>query len=584
MGLREDIEAKHSGDVKQLEFIFSTDKRIIVTAPAGCGKTTAMVSKIAWELSQGNVPRNKKILGMTFSVPAATKIKDAVNDLLPSLIGDCERELNKVEVANYHSFATKLLYKHGYLLNEELINLSEFQIIAEFNDILDSYLISSERNILNDFDTAVKNLNYDKVKRLISSYIDILQKKLFPNLVITYNGLLLCAIKLFDIDSIRKFYKQYFRIVIIDEFQDTNYLSFLFINKLIGNNKLFLLGDDIQKIYGFLGAMKNIFSAYAEQYEMREIEFLNNYRFAKNLKMKELDKFIRSYGTTYAPSTETAKINVNVFDSEVKEAESILEGTKKIISSSNDKVAILVRAGYQAKSIVDVFDDNNILYFNAIFNDNDQEYIRFHQTALKIINSITAGNKRIIKSVLEKCKREIKGYKSEICSNPKREFIFDSLYRLLDVLFTQSLNICHSSQERYERIAFILNNNSLKHMMEYIDDPVFITTIHSAKGLEWEYIIIPKMMCSQFPSYGGVCKLCIQHGSRNKGGNYCKFTFGKNMKRKFNEEISVFYVGITRAKKDVFITANTGTNSNGFHNQTSCLINLPGLTCEKYKW
>lgn len=43
-----------------------------------------------------------------------------------------------------------------------------------------------------------------------------------------------------------------------------------------------------------------------------------------------------------------------------------------------------------------------------------------------------------------------------------------------------------------------------------------------------------------------------------------------------------FLGGITRAKKDVFITANTGINENEFNNQTSCLLNLLGLTCEDY--
>jgi len=61
MGLKDIIEEKHSGDAEQLDFIFSADQRMSITAPAGCGKTTAMVSKIAWELSQGNVPVNKKV-------------------------------------------------------------------------------------------------------------------------------------------------------------------------------------------------------------------------------------------------------------------------------------------------------------------------------------------------------------------------------------------------------------------------------------------------------------------------------------------------------------------------------------------
>ena len=47
MGLEEVIRRKHSGDNEHMEFIFSEEKKIIVTAPAGCGKTTAMISKIA---------------------------------------------------------------------------------------------------------------------------------------------------------------------------------------------------------------------------------------------------------------------------------------------------------------------------------------------------------------------------------------------------------------------------------------------------------------------------------------------------------------------------------------------------------
>ena len=78
MAVEDIIREKHSGDDEQLNIIFSDDKNIIVTAPAGCGKTTAMVSKIARELSVGHIPSNKKVLAITFSVNAAMKIKDSL--------------------------------------------------------------------------------------------------------------------------------------------------------------------------------------------------------------------------------------------------------------------------------------------------------------------------------------------------------------------------------------------------------------------------------------------------------------------------------------------------------------------------
>ena len=95
MRVEDIIEAKHMGDVEQLSFIFSDNKKIIVTAPAGCGKTTAMVSKIARELSNGSISSNKKVLAMTFSVNAAMKIKDSLKKLLPDLVNNVQQYISK---------------------------------------------------------------------------------------------------------------------------------------------------------------------------------------------------------------------------------------------------------------------------------------------------------------------------------------------------------------------------------------------------------------------------------------------------------------------------------------------------------
>ncbi len=56
------------------------------------------------------------------------------------------------------------------------------------------------------------------------------------------------------------------------------------------------------------------------------------------------------------------------------------------------------------------------------------------------------------------------------------------------------------------------------------------------------------------------------------------------MEKTFKEEISVFYVAITRAKKNVFLTVNTGLNQWNHTKQTSCLIELPGLSHNDYDW
>lgn len=112
---------------------------------------------------------------------------------------------------------------------------------------------------------------------------------------------------------------------------------------------------------------------------------------------------------------------------------------------------------------------------------------------------------------------------------------------------------------------------------------IVLTTIHAAKGLEWEYVIIPKLNGFAFPnSY--MCNSCQDTGSCNRGFDYCEFTYRQTMESKFKEEMSIFYVAITRAKKDVFFTVNTGVNKWNYVKTISCLLNLEGLTSEDYEW
>jgi DNA helicase-2/ATP-dependent DNA helicase PcrA len=80
------IERIHEGDARQLEVIFSESPRLIVEAPAGYGKTTTMISGLVF-VCFGGIPNPKRILGLTFSVNAALKVKRDVAEKLPVLLG-----------------------------------------------------------------------------------------------------------------------------------------------------------------------------------------------------------------------------------------------------------------------------------------------------------------------------------------------------------------------------------------------------------------------------------------------------------------------------------------------------------------
>lgn len=582
MTVEEIIKTKHSGDADQLDFIFSNEKNIFVTAPAGCGKTTAMVSKIARELSEGKIPANKKILAMTFSVNAAMKIKDSLKKVLPDLVENWAYYLNKVDIANYHNFAMRILFKYGYSINYEFTNFTNFVVVNEESPIVDRYTTSSDQNIMDSFEKAVKLSDVNMLKNIMDDYWRILNDKLINNQVITYNGILVAAIKLLENENVSKFYQEYYKMILIDEFQDTNLLGYLLIQKLFGSNSFVFLGDDVQKIYGFMGAINNILGIVSEEYGAKEFRFKTNYRFKDNERMKQLDLLIRDYAENYRPSDLNAEILLKELSAEKAEDTFIVDGIERIIQNTRDKVAVLVRAGWQGNCIVSELNKRGLEYFNALYSEMDQEYANFYKVLEEEYHNTVPG--KALQRYLNNCLIAMKERESDVYNDASRKYIFDSMYKLLQIQFEQVKGWEGNSKEKYDNLDFIIGNKGLKHMMEYIEEKVVLTTIHSSKGLEWDYVIIPKLNAHAFPPSKHVCKPCQADYSCNSGMKYCEFTFGKNMKKKFQEEISIFYVAITRAKKDVFMTVNTGNNMYNYHNKTNCLINLQGIIRSDYEW
>lgn len=565
---------KHKNDKDQLDFILSTATNIVVTAPAGCGKTTAMISKIAWELEQDHIGVNKKILALTFSVNAAQKIEDSLKVLLPEIVNDTSKVLKKVQIANYHRFALQLLHKYGYSISKKLTELDKFKIIDDNH--LNAYLNSEDETIMKNFANAINNSDTQKIRELYKSYWNILKDNLFSKNIITYNGILLGGIYLFANKNIESFYNSYYDLILIDEFQDTNKLQYYFVLPLIKNNRVVFLGDDTQKIYGFIGAENSAMRRIKDKFHATEFDFKINYRFKNNERIKQLDHLVRSYANDCYKSDIKAEALLKALTSECDEVSFIVNGLKSITQNSNSNVAVLVRTNWQGEGIVSALEENNIPFFNALFKESDQEFINFYKVATEEFHKITS--KKATQRDLQQCQKSIKERKDEIIVNPKNAYVFTSLFHLLDKLFSLSISSGETAKERYLYIDSYLKSNSLKHMMEYIDEQIILTTIHSAKGLEWDYVIIPQIIAGIFPSYNHVCKKCEIQKTKSSS---CKFDPKFNI---IKDELKLFYVAITRAKKEVFLTTNTGSNRYGYRNKMSCLINLDGLSLKSFTW
>ena len=396
----------HKQDCNQLNVVISKSKRIIVEAPAGCGKTTTMVSKIAYMIANNDIPCNKKILGLTFSVNAAFKMKKELQEKLP--IYGIEQiskpsDINKyIIITNYHGFARQILKKYGYLICDKLRDIYDFDVVDDNCKDLSRYLQDCEIQSLSQMQKFIQICDYRNIDNYKTQYNDIIIKNLIDKNIITFNGLIFLVTKLLhDNEELTKFYNKLFNTIIIDEFQDTNYLNYIFLQKLIDSNtKLYLFGDSLQRIYGFIGAMGNIMEQVKAKYSMEINELSKNYRFLNNKNMLLLDNNIRINIKAIMDNNQLVfndKANVKYVKLETPDMmnEWIKSKIEFLLHIDNQsKIAILVQNRYGSiNKITQYLQHNGIQYFHAIFNEDDPEYIEFHKSALELFNSKVSNYK-----------------------------------------------------------------------------------------------------------------------------------------------------------------------------------------------
>lgn len=590
------IRERHSGDEDQIDIIFSDEPRLVVEAPAGCGKTTTMVSKVAYMIATGKVPQNKKILALTFSVNAAYKMKKDISINLPSMGLEqiqSPDDLNKLmHISNFHGLSRRILSLYGYLVDERLKDINDFKALNE-NDykIEEKYskygvtLEKEEKRFFENFRNLILGCDYEKVEKREDEYIDILVKRFFPQKCITFNGYLILTKKLLETNQqLQEFYKMLYPVIIIDEFQDTNCLSWNLISMLIGEStNLFFMGDSLQRIYGFIGAVPNLLNVAKEKYQMIKKELNQNYRFKSNKDMLFLDRNIRENATNILnPSiVENAVVKMCYKNTHQEECTWIANKIMDLQDKESDcSIAVLVQQrGIDIDMIISELENRSIAYFYALFSDEDEEYIDYHRKAMDIFFDVLNGSKynRVNKTVLNKVFLRL-----EKMYQKSEGKLIESLLKLTKVFFERITTeyVFLEDEEKKAYICDTFENRALKQNMDLIDSKIFISTIHGAKGLEWDFIIIPDMEPYCFPNYPSLCGSCDKFKGRRESEDVCKIIMKNNDEKKILEELSVFYVAVTRVRKDLFFSASkTRYNADCSikKSKISCLAFLPGI-------
>lgn len=137
--------------------------------------------------------------------------------------------------------------------------------------------------------------------------------------------------------------------------------------------------------------------------------------------------------------------------------------------------------------------------------------------------------------------------------------------------------------ERFDYFVSVFSEGSLRLFSDFLDSDISMMAIHSAKGLEWDIVFIPGDTRSDWP--GRICSRCESSGICSRSAHRCRNVDAKKIPDGLIEEMGLLYVGVTRARKAVYVSASMQRRTNNGNYQVacpSCLTSLLGI--EPVSW
>ena len=356
----------------QKEAVLCLDGPLLIVAGAGSGKTKVLTSRIANIIKEKRAFPNQ-ILAVTFTNKAAKEMQNRVSALLGS------SAVGLSWLGTFHSICSKLLRKHASAAN---LN-SNFTIVDTDDQIRLIKNICKAENI----DTKQLSPRYilaiiDRWKNkgfypneVIINKKEIYEKTILPLYKIyqqkltdlnscDFGDLILHTVKILEFNSdIREIYSKNFKYILVDEYQDTNFIQSKWLNLLSEKNKnICCVGDDDQSIYSWRGAEIKNFLEFDQVYENTKIIRLEqNYRSTQNILSVAshlIAKNQKRVGKTLITTMEDGElVQLNCFKNGKDEAIGISDEIEKKIKKnySFNNVAILVRAIFQTREFEERF-------------------------------------------------------------------------------------------------------------------------------------------------------------------------------------------------------------------------------------
>lgn len=365
---------------RQKEAILHVDGPLLILAGAGSGKTTVLVNRIANLICRERACRPWQILAITFTNKAAGELKDR----LSAMLGD---EGMDVWASTFHSTCARILRRDG----EHLGFTRHFTIYDTddskrlMKDCLRALKIDEKslpvRSVLNEISHAKDNLigpreysddaGPDSRLILIAQAYSLYQQRLKEADAMDFDDLIFHTVRLFQAaPDVLDYYRDRFRYILVDEYQDTNHAQYVFVRLLAEKSRnLCVVGDDDQSIYKFRGAtIENIMSFEKTFPDAKVIRLEQNYRSTQNI-LDAANAVIahntqRKGKTLWTENPEGCKLEIHTSFNEMDEADFIAQ---KILDMAADgrkysDFAVLYRMNTQSNMLERIFVRSGIPY------------------------------------------------------------------------------------------------------------------------------------------------------------------------------------------------------------------------------
>ena len=571
----------------------------LVLAGAGSGKTRVLTTRIAYLIDNGIPSYN--ILAITFTNKAAKEMKERVETLVPG---------NYAFLGTFHSLGVRILRE-----NSKECGLESNFTILDSDDVLSlikrimknkeidpkelapSYVrnrisfIKNENLSPREIDNLFNTISEKRVLDIYQTYQELIHK----NNSVDFDDLLVLPVELFKkYPEILDKYQEKFKYILVDEYQDTNEVQYQF-NKLLASKyrNLFVVGDANQSIYGFRNAnFRNILNFEKDYKDAYVVTLESNYRSTNNIlecancviRNNKERKELNLKGTI----GDGVKTQYITCENGKMEALTIIDEIKKLYNQGYDykDIGILYRTNGQSRLLEEVFLKENIPY-NVVgaYYFYQRKEIKDLLSYLKLINN--QNDDIALRRVINEPKRGIGEKAIENLSNEATRLgssMFDAISKGRELAFKDLILDMIKAQDNLsltEFIDYVIDKSGMKesltsekslendlrldnleefksvtasfeertgsvNLSDFLEeislvadisehkeekDAVTLMTIHSAKGLEFDCVFLCGMEEGIFPHQN---------------------SFGSDAE--IEEERRLCYVGITRARKVLYLT------------------------------